>query len=222
MRDPLSDSTWPSLLQQYDLRCRGFDAHSVHLAKFGTDPPNSDRELYYRLIASCTLARRIEDADPAGTYEALLYWKYYSQGTADHNIAMLGTPGSDARRRFATELRDAVASLPKTLDRNVDSVIDLIRQLSKHSIPCMSNTALPTKTTFLHFSYPAIVPVFDKQVLKAVGEDGTGNHSYPVLRKYLPFAWELADRHSAHSGGGWRETPLRLIDMALWVNRGVT
>jgi hypothetical protein len=103
----------------------------------------------------------------------------------------------------------------------VQAVIEAIERLSDFELPGMrSDCALPVRTTFLHFIYPSTVPIFDKQVLLAVGVTRKGaNKSYAVLREYLPFAWELADRYLTESRVCNREEPLRRIDMALWVIR---
>jgi hypothetical protein len=38
------------------------------------------------------------------------------------------------------------------------------------------------------------------------------------LRRYIPHAWELADKH-AQGQTNLEETAVRLVDMALWVTR---
>jgi hypothetical protein len=81
--------------------------------------------------------------------------------------------------------------------------------------------ALPVRTTFLHFLYPTVVPIFDQMVLKAVGAwDTNANHKTSVLKEYLPFAWKLAEKYEQQFSIFPKEGPIRLIDMALWVNRG--
>lgn len=67
--------------------------------------------------------------------------------------------------------------------------------------------------------YPNVVPIFDKMVLKAVGawHDGA-NQNIGVLRQYIPHAWSLADKHTQQLAG-FKESPVRLVDMALWVKR---
>jgi hypothetical protein len=57
-------------------------------------------------------------------------------------------------------------------------------------------------------------------VLKAVGAWSEGaNHDISVLRQYLPHAWALADKHTQQLSS-FKESPVRLVDMALWVKRG--
>jgi hypothetical protein len=74
---------------------------------------------------------------------------------------------------------------------------------------------------FLHFVYPSIVPIFDKMVLQAVGiRETNANQKVSVLKEYLPFAWELADRYMHNATVFDNESDVRVIDMALWVGRG--
>jgi len=41
-----------------------------------------------------------------------------------------------------------------------------------------------------------------------------------VLRQFIPFAWHRTDKHqNTFAEYGYREKPLRLIDMALWFTR---
>jgi|SRR5579871_5115635 len=199
-----------------------FDSQSPHLACYDTDRPKNDRELYYRLIDGYTVSGRATGSDPLGTYQALLYWKLYSQPAAIANLAKWMTVGSEMRRSAASDLPRLLTSLPAALDRSVDAVVKTVQLLDTFQLPGMRSTsAIPVRTTFLHFIYPSTVPVFDRMVLQAVGVDQPdANHSYTVLREYLPFAWKLADQYAERTSVGYREQTLRLIDMALWVNRG--
>ena len=73
---------------------------------------------------------------------------------------------------------------------------------------------------FLHFFNPSVVPIFDRMVLQAVGLWSPGaNTRLAVLEAYLPIAWQLADEYATRPRE-FVETPVRLIDMALWVGRG--
>jgi len=84
----------------------------------------------------------------------------------------------------------------------------------------LSNScALPARSTFLHFLYPDTVPIFDKHVLRAVKITGKdANKKQDVLFDFIPFVWGISKNSKVPVD--WAETPLRLIDMALWVNRG--
>ncbi len=79
------------------------------------------------------------------------------------------------------------------------------------------------RTTFLHFLYPQVVPIYDRMVLRAVGfsEDEAKEAicDIGVLRRYLLHAWRLSDRYQGSFPNDAKETPVRLIDMALWVKR---
>jgi hypothetical protein len=66
-----------------------------------------------------------------------------------------------------------------------------------------------------------VVPIFDKMVLEAVGiSDQSANQNIGIFRRYLPFAWELSERYGAHFVSFFPETPIRVVDMALWISRG--
>jgi len=80
--------------------------------------------------------------------------------------------------------------------------------------------ALPVRTTLLHFLFPEVVPIFDKMVLEAVGEwKENANHDIGVLKEYIPFVWELAEKHTSRISNSTKEGSIRLVDMALWVIR---
>lgn len=150
----------------------------------------------------------------ADWYKALLYWKLYSQPAAVSNMrGWLQSFDADRLYKFA-------AVLPKSLSRNVQDVVSLVELIGSYQLPGMkTSTALPVRTTILHFIYPNVVPIFDQMVLKAVAAWNPGaNQDAAVLRRYIPHARELADRH-AQGQPNLEETPVRLVDMALWVTR---
>jgi len=221
MHDPLTNFEWSTLCDKYDATCNGFDSSSRCLDRFSTCRPDKDRELYYRLSSCYGPSARTSDPDVIGTYQALLYWKLYSTGgSKGTNILRWLAPGSLGRRDAELQLPDALSRIPPSLGRDADQVVRLVRGLPK--IPGMnSECRIPVRTTFLHFLFPSVVPVFDRNVLLAVGvNEKAGNQNYDCFRKYLCFAWELADRYSDKSAMCNREEPLRRIDMALWVDRG--
>ena len=221
MHDPLTDFEWGSLYRRYDALCKGYDSGSHCLARFGSARPDSDRELYYRLISCYLPAARTADRDVIGTYQALLYWKLYSTaGSRGTNILAWLKPGSAGRRSAESTLPRWLSRLPPSLNRNESDVVEKVREMPL--IRGMGTECrLPVRTTFLHFLYPSVVPIFDRNVLLAVGvNEKNANQSYDRLREYLPFAWELADRYCVQSAMCNREESLRRIDMALWVTRG--
>jgi len=125
------------------------------------------------------------------------------------------------REHARTELARISKTLPSKLPKNVAEITGLIRGLTKNLYGMTSSCAIPVRTTLLHFVYPQVVPIFDKQVLLAVGVRGKdANHSYETLRDYIPHAWLLAGRYQPSFTTFGKETPVRLIDMALWVCRG--
>jgi hypothetical protein len=215
MIDPLGNFDWASLYSAYDARCRGFRPESPHLRIFGSDRPDSDRALYYGLINKFDGNHKDLAADAVGAYEALLYWKLYSQPAARSNIERW-------RHHVLEPLHELVAGLPVSIERHPSKIVDLVNQIGESRVyGMMSPTALAVRTTFLHFLFPSVVPMLDRMVLEAVGVfDKKAGKKSSTLQTYLPFAWGLADRYRRQIVRFKNETPLRVIDMALWVTRG--
>ncbi len=216
MRDPLVGFDWRTLYDRYDGMCKGFHPCSPHLRAV-MPHVSSDRFLYYHILGRTCSARGSSSHVAAGDYEAMLYWKLYSQPAARNLLARIGAESE----QVACGLEHMVKELPASLERDVARVVEAMRVADRFRVLGMrSRTALPVRTTFLHFLYPNVVPIFDQMVLKAVGAWQKGaNQKLAVLREYVPFAWQLADQHVRHLGG-FSETPVRLVDMALWVVRG--
>ena len=219
MRDPLNSFDWSSLYHRYDDRCIRFDPTSPFLASLEVDRVKSDRSLYYELLNLFSEERRTSLTEPIGIYEALLYWKLYSQSTFPPK--WLPQHASNERKEAQNSLVQLLQELPTSLERNPSAIVDRVKWLGNFKLPGMaSSSALPVRTTFLHFLYPSVVPIFDQMVLKAVGmwfKDA--NHKTNVLKEYLPFAWELTELHAQHVSSFTKEGPIRVIDMALWVSR---
>jgi hypothetical protein len=179
MLDPLSRFEWASLHRLYDSKCKGYDAASRCLDRFSAHRPPSDRKLYYRLTDSYASPARAADTDVLGTYRALLYWKLYSTaGSRGSNILKWLAPESGRQQSVQSHLSRLLSEFPPSVDRDVDGIIQLIRDLP--AIPGMGSGTecrLPVRTTFLHFVYPAIVPVFDKMGPGGGRSDGQGSES---------------------------------------------
>src|SRR5579862_6213095 len=79
----LSNLDWETLYTIYDHKCYHFHPESPHIK--GIKPtPNSDRALYY------TLLTQAQEGRPRVTvewYEALVYWKLYSQNRSGSKLA---------------------------------------------------------------------------------------------------------------------------------------
>jgi hypothetical protein len=213
MSDPLVGFDWRTLYPRYNARCERFKSRSEHLSRV-TPPPETDRALYYWLVQTAAFNGGKRSALDLWWYEALLYWKLYSS-TPDSSI-------TNWLRSFPVErFHQLLARMPETATRDVADILALVESISKYHLPGMaSSDSLPVRTTFLHILYPNVVPIFDQMVLKEVGAWFEGaNKKVAVLRKYLPHAWTLADKH-AHQLSGFKESPVRLVDMALWVGRG--
>ena len=222
MRDPLNGFDWSSLYRRYDDRCLGFDRTSVFLSSLESDRPESDRTLYYQLLNLFSEEGRQSITDPLGKYEALLFWKLYSQSTASYNLDKWLRQDASKRKSAQERLLRLLREMPTSLERSPRAIVERVKWLGEFQLPGMATpSTLPVRTTFLHFFYPAVVPIFDQMVLKAVGAWAKdANHKTSVLIEYLPFAWELADKYAQQVSSFTREGPIRVIDMALWVSRG--
>lgn len=207
MKDPLAGFDWLSLYSRYDGKCGGFHSNSRHLR--GIHPaPTSDRLLYYELLGQAAPDKRAQLTPD--WHEALVYWKLYSQNPSGSISWLKDVP--------AGVLRQLLLQLPNSIPRDVSEIIRLVELVGIYRLAGMTS-GIPVRTAFLHFLYPDVVPIFDKMVLKAVGAWFEGaNQSMDVLRQYIPHAWTLAEQHAQSLA--FAETPVRLIDMALWVERG--
>jgi hypothetical protein len=214
MSDPLVGFDWKTLYARYDAACRRFEPNSKHLQGIYAGIPN-DRLLYYKLVAAAIPEARSQlDAD---WYEALLYWKLYSQSYCQR---ILNSIAKWRQSLVSGHFQQRLGTTPTTIPRSVQDVGELVELVGRYQFPGIkSSTALPVRTTFLHILYPNIVPIFDQMVLKAVGAwRKDANHDIRVLRQYIPHAWAMADEHTRQLSG-FKESPIRLADMALWVKR---
>ena len=222
MHNPLNRFEWDYLYKGYDSACNRFDINSPSLAELEPKPKN-DRFLYCQLVKRIEAEREIDSTISLGTYEAILYWKLYSQPAAVTNTCKKITNELRIGEAISYALPKLMLELPMTIERNSDVVKNLFStiDLYKKSLYGMKNScSLPVRSTFLHFLYPNVVPIFDKQVLLAVGVNSkNANKDFSIFLEYLEFAWTLSDRKSLIPTD-LKETPLRLLDMALWVNRG--
>lgn len=100
------------------------------------------------------------------------------------------------------------------MKREVAEVGKLIDLIEAVKVPGMG---LSVGSTFLHFLYPSTVPIYDKFVLEALSI--TDKKPRDCFRKYLTSAWPLAYPYADRVPKGGVETPLRAVEMALWLTR---
>jgi len=219
MRDPLERFDWSTLYARYDRLSKDFKSTSLALRIF-QPRPKSERQLYSRLLEQVSDEKNRSTGISLETYEAVLYWKYYSQPLAlkicDH------LRNHSDRSRLQAELTNLSQLLPTVMTRDKIRILEQIGNLGNTTLPgIVSYEALPTRTTLLHMIYPEVVPIFDKMVLKAVGawDNSYANRSRKRFKKYLEHVWQLVDRYRYSFPPELKETPIRLIDMALWVIR---
>lgn len=220
MNDPLNKFGWASLYQLYDQTCaetNRFISTAQALDCF-TERPNSDRALYYLLLDKVRDERHSLGYISLSTYKAILYWKLYSTSPKINNDIE-----KDIKRQgnISEKLSKSLLYLrefPEQIKKDTDTVLNIISRMLALQLYGMK---LPVCTTVLHFMYPTVVPIFDRMVLQAINIlDKHANQNIDVLREYLPFAWELADRYAQEISNFTKESPIRVIDMALWVSRG--
>ncbi|MFH1107967.1 MAG: hypothetical protein V1790_02040 [Planctomycetota bacterium] len=217
MHDPLELFDWNSLHARYDRLCGPIDRYPQHLAALG-QAPKCDRKLYYELVHKLKPGadpppRRID----VGWWEAILYWKLYS-GRWVGNVRHYVPSEAVDRRAVQREIDKLCNALPAQIDVSWEATRQVIRAIDGTNLRGMkSNNAYPMRTTFLHFIYPDVVPIFDVQVLKAVGvHEENANHSIVRLEQYILHVWRLKEKYSA-ALLNLPETRVRAIEMALWV-----
>ena len=216
--DPLSNFGWNTLHDKYKKKCRGFKSTSRWLG--GLNPrPASDLELYYQLAERFAAERVTPNGISLPSYVAMLYWKFYSLG---RGIADRRCDKASKEQRAVDMLKQLSICLPSSLNRDRAGVVEMIKNIDLPGIE--GSCTFPVRTTFLHFVHPETVPVFDKMVLQAIGyskkDAEKGISEAGALSNYLEHIWALEKRYLNVLPTGARETPLRLIEMALWVNRG--
>jgi len=220
MNDPLINFSWRTLFVEYDKRCGRYDPNSRYISCLH-EQSNSDRELYSILI------KRIADEINTGkglsfcTYSSLLYWKLYSQPAAVATV-LKQLHEYNMKKKTTEKLLHLNEYLDPALTKRSERAVEIIRGLDGLGLHGMkTSTALPVRSTLLHFIYPEIIPVFDKMVLQAVGieEDGA-NQSIKFFQNYLEHAWKLEEKYRSALKQIKGVSNIRVIDMALWITRG--
>jgi len=221
LADPLENFDWGNLGIRYEDLCKRFKRSSPYLASI-SPIPTSDRHLYQILVRRFTEELHSASGITYETYLAMLYWKLYSQGAAVANTCKFLVENVRARENASIGLKQLSSHLRKVSTREPHEIIELLQDHSKYCFRGMeSTTALPVRTTFLHFARPSDIPIFDKQVLLAVGiVEKYANQKFMYLQAYLSHARKLVAKYSQSFSSLDCEGALRLVDMALWVVRG--
>lgn len=225
-RDPLPGFDWSNLEIAYQERAYRYDDKSPHLTCLGESAPSE--QALYRILVRRFANERGRGIDIC-TYRAMLYWKLYSQpASLVTNCEPLQTePLLTATQAALRKLSSALNEQPPR-NQDADNVLALIGLFDRFRIHgTKDRSALAVRATVLHFCFPEVVPLYDKQVLLATTNLSKETvkkvaRQKDTLRQYIPFAWNLAKEYGDRLPAGWPETPLRLIDMALWVHRGTS
>jgi hypothetical protein len=222
MIDPLRGFNWKTLYERYDARCNrsGKFKHTVLALSTFSPKPNSDRSLYYEILSRIQKERKSGVLMSLSTYEAMLYWKLYS--TAGDTINRAIHSKAQVIPKFASVLPQ-FNGFPSRVYQSKNVILDLVsRVLGLH----LYGMKLPVCTTVLHFLYPDVIPIFDKMVLMAVGytpeqidKDALNQDQY-LYGQYMEHVWSLTKIHANQiNAQKYKESSVRIIDMALWVTR---
>lgn len=220
MENPIKPNfDWSSLYQKYDSTCKRFESEAPYLYAINSQPAN-DRYLYYEIVNKIKHEKH-QGIIGLGTYEAIMYWKLYSQPAAVANVCKKIRRDEQKQEIIQSSLRKFSRNLPATVNQDIKEVEELFQVLQSNSFGLYGlsdSCAIPVRSTLLHFIFPKVIPIFDKQVLLAVGVYEKGaNKKYPFLYDYIKHVWQISEESNIPKN--WKEPPIRLIDMALWVKR---
>src|SRR6266404_1988907 len=110
MIDPLQQFSWPDLHDKYDGLCKRFNPLVPYLDCL-YPRPSSDRFLYHALRQRFALELNSPDGIGLQTFQAMLYWKLYSQPAAVSSTCKRLIEDGDLRRQASKGLRAASAAL---------------------------------------------------------------------------------------------------------------
>lgn len=145
MKDPLNNFEWSLLHSKYDERCRGFDNESKYISVFSDNLPSDDRALYYDLINAFSVEQRVITKEPLGIYEALLYWKLYSQSTSLFNLSKWFRQDASKRNDLQEKLLLLFQEIPASLERTPTAVLEMVEwtiQITRLDHICLAFHAL--------------------------------------------------------------------------------
>jgi hypothetical protein len=220
MIDPLDDFDWDSLYSQYDGKCLKSSRfnHNASALKCFAPSPKTDRDLYYSLISRISSEREVGSLMTLQSYTAIVYWKMYSTSPKTNSDI-------DKDISLQEQLRKRLISFdkyPAVIKKERNLISELVQRTLNLNLYGMR---LPVCTTVLHYLYPGIVPIFDQMILRAVWYDREEiklkrlNQSQELYNEYLEHHWSMVEKY-ADKITNFRETPVRAIEMALWVSRG--
>jgi hypothetical protein len=220
MHDPLDDFDWNDLYNRYDEKCLKSSRfkHNATALKCFSPYPKTDRELYYSLSSRISKEREAGCLMTLQTYAAIVYWKMYSTSPKTNNDI-------DNNHGLQEQLRKKLTSFanyPVTVEKESDFISELVQRTLGLKLYGMR---LPVCTTVLHYLYPDVIPIFDQMILRAVGykkdvvKAKRLNQSQELYNEYLEHHWAMVRKYATQIGN-FKETPVRVIEMALWVNRG--
>jgi hypothetical protein len=178
---------------------------------------SSERELYYRVVESIRAELVTPSGIGLGSYLAILYFKNYWLPPAVAKTA--GKISNSASLQIKTKekllhLSGELCQLKNPSFEDIPLLLARVRGFSLHGMA--APTSLPTQSTFLHFLYPSLVPIFDKFTVGAVGEKYDPEDG--IFPRYVQHVHKLATKYHCEFAKSMLETPIRAVEMALWIN----
>ena len=215
--DPLVGYDWINLYKNYEAKTLPTLNKFINCLKYldFKPVPSDDRNLYYLILEKLrhnTLTYEI--------YNAIVYWKMYS------------TSVSISKKYFEDEsLKDkAQVSLCKFLNivnennitnRDINKTIRLISWLKDDKN--LFGVGYSVASAICHFLYPNIVPIVDRMVIQAIGNNREVSkfalNDIESIKLYIEYNWHLSTKYHDCFKNIYSETPVRIIDMALWEKR---
>jgi len=224
--DPLFNYNWNNLYSNYDARCKRFNPNDPCLQVFSNKRPGSDRACYNALVALVSNEMTKDRCITLPTYLAITYWKHYS-GRAKTKRDVCGKIiGNMGNPNFHNDLAELTNYYSIPLAANEQAIIGYLKKMNGYDMPGIKSfDTIPTRATLLHMVFPDVVPLYDEQVLIAIGIRNDKIHhkdpsrKYSYYQTYTTHIWELVQKYSQVIKGNFTETSLRILDMALWVVR---
>jgi len=216
MIDPLENFDFASIYQQYNNFTRDYRNFNNELERMGLPSEITDLKLYYHLKEKFGADRiNINIYD----YIAMLFWKLNFIGL--NKIWRVLLENEEKRNIEAKKLKNLFKLFSNILDRSIDKVEQILQEQNYQLYGMASPTAWPTRSVFLHFLYPNIIPIFDQMVLRAIEPNYQKNYSTrkDKFLEYIEFVWKLTERYvkQIKEIKKLKDTDIRIIEMALWI-----
>jgi len=209
MRDPLIQFDFETIYEQYDHLTKHFNPNDEILNKLNIKV-NSDREFYYWLCDNFTNILN----EPTRVYTAMMHWKLYfnRKNKVPSKLLQLYLQDDKNLRNDIIQLHSALLDNESDIDNFKDAIKLIDTPAFRNLYGVQAGTARPSRSVFLHFCFPSIVPIYDRMVRKALETEDYQKcflQIHFLANKYFNKIKQIPDL---------RETPIRIIEMALWIS----